>query len=126
MANNFKLTLDTLAPTGEITKPADFLKENATLTIDKGDATHMKVWFDAKAEGDKADVAEQAWELAAESKATAFTTDGNYYYHLLLKDDVANESVVYNTEVITFDKNLPVVDEFKIFDRDSFSTTLTN
>ena len=126
MANNFKLTLDTLAPTGSITMNADFLKENATLTIDKGDATHMKVWFDTKAIGDKNDVATQDWEVAAESKVTTFTTDSNYYYHLLLKDDVANESVVYNTEMITFDKTLPVVDEFKIMDRDSDSTALTN
>lgn len=126
MANNFKLTLDTLAPEGSITMNADFLKENATLVIDKGDATHMKVWFDTKAEGNKADVEAQDWEVAAESKLTAFTADSNYYYHLLLKDDVANESVVYNTEMITFDKTLPTVDEFKIMDRDSGSTSLTN
>jgi hypothetical protein len=60
MANNFKLTLDTLAPVGKITRPAQFLNAEATLVIDKGDATHMKVWFDKKAEGDKNDVIDQA------------------------------------------------------------------
>jgi hypothetical protein len=59
MANNFKLTLDTLAPTGSIKRPAEFLNAEGTLTIDKGDATHMKVWFDTKEVGDKADVASQ-------------------------------------------------------------------
>ncbi len=126
MANNFKLTLDTLAPVGSIARPGDFLNENAALSINKGDATHMKVWFDTKAAGDKADVTAQEWELAAQTKITAFTADGNYYYHLLLKDDVANESVVYNTEIITFDKALPVVEAFTIMDKDSNSTTLTN
>ena len=125
MANNFKLTLDTLAPEGSITRPSQYLNNNATLAIEKGDATHMKVWFDTKAKGDKADVAAQAWEVAAESKETAFNTDGTYYYHLLLKDDVANESVVYDTQAIVFDKTLPVVDSFVLSDLDG-STTITN
>lgn len=128
MANNFKLTLDTLAPTGSIKRPAEFLNAEGTLTIDKGDATHMKVWFDTKEVGDKADVAGQDWELAATSKETAFTAEGNdnYYYHLLLKDDVANESVVYNTEMITFDTQAPTVTKFEISDVDSGSKTITN
>jgi hypothetical protein len=126
MANNFKLTLDTLAPKGSITMQADFLRENATLIIDKGDATHMKVWFDTKPSGDKKDVETQDWETAVEFKTTNFSTDGNYYYHLLLKDDVANESVVSNTEMITYDKTLPTVNEFKIMDRTSDSISLTN
>ena len=125
MANNFKLTLDTLAPEGSITRPSQYLNNNATLAINKGDATHMKVWFDTKVSGDKADVKDQAWEVAAESKETAFNTDGTYYYHLLLKDDVANESVVYNTQAIVFDKTLPVVDSFVLADLDG-STTITN
>lgn len=127
MANNFKLTLDTLAPEGSITRPAEFLNAEGTLTINKGDATHMKVWFDKIKVGTK-DNAPTTWELAATSKTTAFTAsgDGNYYYHLLLKDDVANESVVYNTEMITFDKTQPVVDSFVISDVDSNSTTITN
>jgi hypothetical protein len=60
MANNFKLTLDTLAPEGSITRPAEFLNAEGTLTINKGDATHMKVWFDKNKTGNKADVEKQA------------------------------------------------------------------
>ena len=55
MANNFKLTLDTLAPQGSISRLAEheFIKANVDLTIDKGDATYMKVWFDTTAQGTK-------------------------------------------------------------------------
>ena len=129
MANNFKLTLDTLAPKGSITRPAEFLNAESTVVIDKGDATLMKVWFDKVAVGSKEGEAyPSSWELAATSKATAFTAagDGQYYYHLVLKDDVANESEVFNSQMITFDKTAPVVDSFEISDRDSGSKVLTN
>ena len=41
--NHFTLTLDTLAPTGSITRPAQAIRENQNLTIDKGDAIYMKL-----------------------------------------------------------------------------------
>ena len=55
-ANNFKLTLDTLAPNGSFTNtsPYYFADQNAlvtvqnqvTLTFNIGDASYMKVWYD--------------------------------------------------------------------------------
>ena len=43
MNNNFKLTLDTLAPAGSITTPKEYTNAQVTLSINKGDATFMKV-----------------------------------------------------------------------------------
>lgn len=54
--NNFNLTLDTLAPTGSITRPDLYINANGNLTINKGDATYMKVWFNSTAAGTKSDV----------------------------------------------------------------------
>ena len=55
----------------------------------------MSVWFDTKANGVREDA--PAFIAAADSIATDFIDDGNYYYHLVLRDDVGNESKVYNT-----------------------------
>ena len=69
--NNFELTLDTLAPEGSITRPAQYLNANGKVTIVKGDATHMKVWFDTEATGTKGTGYEGAsWEAAATEKDT--------------------------------------------------------
>lgn len=61
MANNnhFELTLDTLAPTGSVALSGKAeIYENKALTINKGDANYMKLWFDTKAAGDAADAPE--------------------------------------------------------------------
>jgi hypothetical protein len=57
MANNnhFDLQLDTLAPSGSITRPGQFINANDNLTIVKGDATYMKVWFNSSSTGAKTD-----------------------------------------------------------------------
>ena len=46
-ANNFRLTLDTLAPVGSVS-PSSLTATNKSLpiTINKGDATYMQVWYD--------------------------------------------------------------------------------
>lgn len=125
--NNFNLTLDTLAPEGKIERPAQYLKANGSLTIDKGDAAYMKVWFDTEATGTKGTGYENAsWEAAATSKITGFTTDGQYYYHLVLMDTVNNESEVYNTQLITFDTTKPVVSDFVVSDKTSNDSEYTN
>lgn len=132
MANNnhFDLQLDTLAPTGSITRPAQFMNANDNLVIDKGDATYMKVWFDNNSTGAKTDsgYTSASWEAAATSKMTAFVNDGQYYYHLVLMDSVNNESNVYNTQLIIFDTVAPalVADSFYLADPDTGSHIITN
>ena len=130
MANNFKLTLDTLAPQGSISRLAEheFIKANVDLTIDKGDATYMKVWFDTTAQGtkDSAGYTSASWEVAATSKKTNFIADGQYYYHVVLMDDVNNESVVYDTQMITFDATPAEIKNFYLADKDSADKDYTN
>ena len=113
MANNnhFTLELDTLAPTGSISRgDSRFVKENFSLTIVKGDATYMYVWFDTT---DKPTVIPDNVDPipAATSYTTTFATaaPGQYYYHLVLMDDLNNKSEIYSTDPITFDTTKPVV-----------------
>lgn len=113
--NNFGLTLDTLAPTGSIATPKEYTNTQVTLSINKGDATFMKVWVDSKSVGLETDAPDD-WEIAATSKVTSITGDGVYYAHLILMDDVANKSQVYNSTRIVFQKTAPTVSEFSIND----------
>lgn len=115
MNNNFKLTLDTLAPAGSITTPKEYTNAQVTLSINKGDATFMKVWVDSKSAGLETD-APADWEAAATSKVTNIVTDGVYYAHLILMDDVANKSQVYNSTRIVFQKTAPTVSNVSIND----------
>lgn len=115
MANNnhFELTLDTLAPVGSISGLGEFEKENKSLTIDGGNATFKKVWFDAlpadevtkECDGYK----NAAWEAKETAVESMFTTTGVYYYHLVLMDDVNNESEIYTLGPVHFDKDVPTV-----------------
>ena len=115
MNNNFELTLDTLAPTGSIATPKEYTNAQVTLSINKGDATFMKVWVDSKSVGLETD-APADWEAAATSKVTNIVTDGVYYAHLILMDDVANKSQVYNSTRIVFQKTAPTVSNVSIND----------
>ena len=115
MNNNFKLTLDTLAPAGSITTPKEYTNAQVTLSINKGDATFMKVWVDSKSVGLETD-APADWEAAATSKVTNIVSDGVYYAHLILMDDVANKSQVYNSTRIVFQKTAPTVSNVSIND----------
>ena len=113
MANNnhFELNLDTQAPSGSITKPAAIINANSNLTIVKGDATFMKLWFNTTAAGTTSDPEYPSNPVAAATSAlTAFSADGTYYYHMTLIDDVGNESVVYDTTDILFDSTAPTID----------------
>ena len=123
MANNnhFLLTLDTLAPSGSITAKR-YYNVNGDVTIVKGDATHMYVWFDDKAAGERAD-APASYIEATDKITSAFAADGNYYYHLVLVDDVGNESEVYNTEMITYDVTKPEVTSVSINNGASYTTS---
>jgi hypothetical protein len=120
--NYFNLTLDTLAPTGSITRGSaqEYLNSanGQNYTIAFGDASYMKVWTDTKAVGDKADAADLSWVDAATSAAITFEGENVYFGHLLLVDSVGNESEVYNTESLTFDPTAPVVTETKLYDLD--------
>ena len=130
MANNnhFELTLDTLAPVGDISGLGEFEKENKSLTIDGGNATFKKVWFDAlpadevtkECDGYK----NAAWEAKETAVASMFTTTGVYYYHLVLMDDVNNESEIYTLGPVHFDKDVPTVSGVYLKDsRDNTSNT---
>lgn len=140
MANNnhFSLTLDTTAPTGSITRPATtggyegYINANGNMTITKEDTpaggavTLMKVWFNNKSVGSKEDTEYPTnWIAADTSYATTFTTSGAFYYHLVLCDDVGNESVVYNTEVINYDSIAPTISDGYVEDPDSGSHIIT-
>ena len=124
--NNFELRLDTLKPTGSITRPADLAitKVNGIVNISKGDATHMAVWFD-KSSTANFDEKTAVWSLADTSVTTNFSESGVYYGHLVLKDSVANCSDEYITESIMFDKDVPAVTALEISDLDG-STAITN
>lgn len=134
MANNnhFNLNLDTLAPTGSITRPAQYLNANKNLTItrDSDDAVYMKVWRTTDAEGTKTDANyPTAWEAFSATKITDFTStdkDGAYFYHLVLCDAVMNESAVYNTGEVVLDRVAPVIGECYLMDEDTSSKTYTN
>ncbi len=115
MANNnhFMLTLDTLAPVGSISRGASrFVKENFDLSIikdqDATGVTYMYVWFD-KSDA-PADIPAGLKPIpVATSYKTNFTEAGEYYYHLVLMDDLNNKSKIYSTDPITFDTTKPVV-----------------
>lgn len=113
--NNFGLTLDTLAPTGSITTPKEYTNAQVTLSINNVGAAFMKVWVDSKSIGLEADAPDD-WEIVATSKVTSITEDGVYYAHLILMDDVANKSQVYNSTRIVFQKTAPTVSEVSIND----------
>lgn len=125
MANNnhFELTLDTLAPVGSITGLGDYEKVNKALTIDKGNATFKKVWFDTEANPNKegAGYTGAEWEAADLAVTSAFNQTGIYYYHLVLMDDVNNESEIYTLGPVHYDQDIPVVTNVII--RDSRGNT---
>ena len=127
-ANNFRLTLDTLAPVGSVS-PSSLTATNKSLpiTINKGDATYMQVWYDA-APNTAAAPAGTPWIAAASSHTIGFSTDGSYYVHVILMDDVRNQSKVYTSGQIIFDTVLPVIDASKTYaeDLDSNSHIYTN
>lgn len=120
MANNnhFELTLDTLAPVGSIKGLGDYEKENKDLVIDGGDATFKKVWFDKEAAPTKESEGYLAaqWEAKDLAVKSAFVESGNYYYHLVLMDDVNNESEIYTLGPCFFDNVKPTASEFVISD----------
>lgn len=130
MANNnhFELTLDTLAPTGSISGLNEFEKANKALTIVGGDATFKKVWFDNL---DKDDVSKDCdgyknaeWEAKDAAVVSAFNATGRYYYHLVLMDDVNNESEIYTLGPVNYDQDVPTVKNVVIKDdRDNSSNT---
>ena len=125
MANNnhFELTLDTLAPTGSISGLKEFEKENKALTIVGGDATFKKVWFD---DLNKNEVSKDCdgyknaeWEAKDIAVTSAFNETGVYYYHLVLMDDVNNESEIYTLGPISYDQDAPVVKNVPQFLREN-------
>ena len=120
MANNnhFELTLDTLAPSGSISGLGEYEKENKDLVINGGDATFKKVWFDKVAAPTKESEGYLAakWEAKDLAVKSAFAESGIYYYHLVLMDDVNNESEIYTLGPCHFDNVKPTASNFVISD----------
>jgi hypothetical protein len=116
MANNnhFELTLDTLAPVGSISGLTEFEKVNKALVIDGGNATFKKVWFDGlnqeEVTKDCDGYKNTEWEAKELPVTSAFTQTGIYYYHLVLMDDVNNESEIYTLGPVHYDQDKPVVE----------------
>lgn len=110
MANNkFGLTLDTLAPTGSITRTSgQYVNGQSNITIDKGDATYMCVWL---SENNPAKTLPEnpTWVAAATSTSLTPAKNGNFVANLVLMDDVGNKSAIYSSQVITYDTVKPTV-----------------
>lgn len=130
-ANNFQLTLDTLAPNGgeHAISPSSLTATNKSLpiTINKDDATYMKVWYDTT-QNTSAAPTNTPWIAAASSHTIGFSSDGTYYVHVILMDDVRNQSKVYTSGQIIFDTVTPVINTSETYaeDLDSKSHIYTN
>lgn len=136
--NHFELTLDTIAPTGSITRAYQYGKVNADMAVNVGDASFVKYWFTTSPTGTDQDANYPSeWTpvvAGTTAKVTDFTADGQYYYHMQLMDSVDNKSPIYNTEIMNFDTTKPVVtdntagqkDHLYIFDVDSNDKDYTN
>lgn len=138
MANNFKLTLDTLAPSGgfiNIDKLPRYAKEAFTLEINKGDATHMAVWADTQSAEMIQDLdlnngyfalnwIEAAGSYEINGADLAMEMHHEFYCHLVLKDDVNNKSEIYTVGPFMYDNEAPAIssDEWRssltIYDSD--------
>lgn len=131
-ANNFRLTLDTIAPTGAISFPTELenIQRNITITLTKGEAVYMKVWFDSNSSANEippdSGAGSVPWILADTSYSKTFSADGNYYAHVVLLDDVGNASPIYNSALIIADTQIPVVSNFYAYDIDSNSHDFVN
>ena len=124
--NNFTLTLDTLAPEGTIKRPAHYLNnlDGQKVTITSNDAVLMKVWFDTVEAGDLSK-APAKFEAFAGSKDVVLPSEGTYYAHVILRDEVANDSAIISSEEIVYDVTAPVVSGFLMTDLDG-SDVITN
>ena len=124
--NNFTLTLDTLAPEGSIVRPAQFLNDltGKEVTISSNDAVLMKVWFDTVPAGDISK-APTSFEKFATKKAVVLPSEGTYYAHVILRDEVANDSAIISSEEIVYDVTAPVIEGFLMTDLDG-SDIITN
>lgn len=133
--NHFDLTLDTLAPTGSIKRPYkegtteyEYVNANHELVHTVGDASYVYLWFDTKSKGSADDKPETPTNIQSVNWNTQFTTDGTYFYHMILIDDVGNKSEVYDTLGLMYDTKKPTVDNATIYAEASETarTDLTN
>lgn len=124
--NHFGLTLDTVAPKGSISAQASYNAQGkVTITYDS-DASQMKVWYTSSPVGSKSDSNYPTeWEAVAKEKNTAFTSDGTYYYHVVFKDSVANESEVFNSDAIVYETSAASVTSVTINDNAAYTKSRT-
>jgi len=139
-ANNFKLTLDTIAPVGSfvLTDWGDnetiYINTSKQLSLNKGDASFMKIWYDGSAStstipstyGNNTTL---NWIPAAATYTMSFHADGEYYCHVAFMDDVGNISSVAHSKEIMYETQRPTfvtVDnklQFYAYDLDDTDTT---
>jgi len=115
-ANNFILTLDTIAPTGSITKPdqSKSVSGSISLTLTTGGANYMKVWAeDSSSAAPSSAPSNINWVPANTSYQINFGTDGDYKLYAVFMDDVGNVSNVVTTTnaavVIRSDRVAPTI-----------------
>ena len=134
-SNNFKLTLDTLAPNScAITYPTSTVNVQSSITAtfsnptnlnpDTGNATYMKVWYDTKNATDTGTTVPSyyptnssgngntavVWEPINTSKTFTFSSDGLYYVHAIFLDDVGNQTAIKTSALIRSDTLAPSFD----------------
>lgn len=123
--NNFKLTLDTTAPSGTIARTSQYVQQTTSVTLTQsGNAEYMKVWFDTSASTTTVPTT-ATWEAFSSTKSLTMSTNGRYYAHAVFLDNVGNQSAVAHSAIIVADTVSPTV-TIKIYDLDSGSETLTN
>jgi len=110
-ANNFKLTLDTVAPNAAaFTSPTTqaLVKNNITAEFNTDGASYMKVWADDS--NSTASVPSGLnWVPAASSYNVVFNADGNYYLHAIFMDDVGNTSAIKHSGPVRSDTVAPTI-----------------
>jgi len=127
-ANNFLLTLDTIAPRGGIIDPAAQVevKGSIQLTISYNSnadakyngAAYMKVWYDTTSSPSSVPADNVVpWTTLNTTPTLSFASNGYYYAHLVLLDNVGNQSQIYNSPMIVSDTQAPVIRELWAYDK---------
>jgi hypothetical protein len=138
-ANNFRLTLDTIAPNGAFESPVSgitYVQRTIEAEFDTDNAHYMKVWADSHAASWYNDtenasavatiVAGETWIPASSTHTFNLNPDGQYYLHAIFMDDVGNQSGIEHSAQVVADNVAPTISLFNAEDPDSHSHTHVN
>ena len=129
MANNnhFNLTLDTIAPTGSITRPSEYVKAvNITFAVSStaSDVKYMKCWLTraGMTDAEKASAKSSAsWVTYSTSAILTASAEGEWYGNVVFMDDVGNESSEYTSGKVNYDKTAPTISSVVVSDPSTVS-----